>query len=269
MDSRVAERLSVHDRELILLQAVIESLAGDLGRRLSGVDDRLGSLEEGADVIAVSVSAMGARVAQLVAAHGRELDSMHALLESLSGDLGRRVGGFDARLDSLQAAVVSLGARPREAICEELIAKADGSEMTRDMTMSEFILVAADVRTRHTPLRQLSPQPFMLTDGLPWDSATPGTLIEVGCFVRVSPGAGIHNDWHFVGRTVSQYSSCLWCVDLGADYANNFVIDFQHLHRIHVDLNVPGVIDVFLRSHLLQGRNISRSLGADRQPCSL
>ena len=46
LDSRVAERLSVHDRELNLLQAVIESLAGDLGRRLSGVDDRLGSLEK-------------------------------------------------------------------------------------------------------------------------------------------------------------------------------------------------------------------------------
>ena len=58
LDSRVAERLSVHDRELNLMQAVIEFLAGDLGRRLSGVDDRLGSLAEGVDVIAVSVSAL-------------------------------------------------------------------------------------------------------------------------------------------------------------------------------------------------------------------
>ena len=106
-----------------------------------------------------------------------------------------------------------------------------------------------------------------LCDGVPWEAPCANLWLRPDCFVRVACApCSISTSWEFVGKLVELHSADKWQVDLGIDYPHDFVVQSCYLHRIRYDLNVPGVIEEYLRGRLLQGFRISRMLGADGAP---
>ncbi len=72
--------------------------------------------------------------------------------------------------------------------------------------------------------------------------------------------------WEFIGRVVDKHPGGGWLVDLGADYDQDYVVVPAMLHLILHDLNVPGVIESYMRQRTLEGYRISRRRGPNGKP---